>query len=336
MNFAENCKKHKQSGWLALAGVGLISTLALTGCDRSEKETADTTTAQESEPVATDVQTQSVPVVACDDPMVLDRLKLVLQSTLNQKVQGFAGSYANQADITVDSGEVSGRVRNVLIDIQNPSVLQSTTSSGMTTCQASVSMTLPSQDLYQANQVYAAAGRPSLQDRLAEQNIRLNNNMLVDDGFSYVVGQQDGSVKTRIAGQPVILELISDVMASALVQSSIDARRAAINAQRAQAQQERRAQQARNTAPEESRIRQPRPVEPTAPTRPAAPATPTPRPAAPAPQTNAIEENKPAAPSAPQANSSSSNIDTSGNKNLKVPTDDSIDMVIIEDESATY
>ena len=269
--------------------------------------------------------------------MVLDRLKLVLQSTLNQKVQGFAGSYANQADITVDSGEVSGRVRNVLIDIQNPSVLQSTTSSGMTTCQASVSMTLPSQDLYQANQVYAAAGRPSLQDRLAEQNIRLNNNMLVDDGFSYVVGQQDGSVKARIAGQPVILELISDVMASALVQSNIDARRAAINAQRAQEQQERRAQQqARNTASDESRIRQPRPAEPTTPTRPAAPATPTPRPVAPAPQANATEENKSATSNAPQANTSPSTIDTSGNKNLKVPADDSIDMVIIEDESATY
>lgn len=333
-----NLQKQKQQGWLALVSVGLIGTLAVTGCDRSEKETVDTKKTEEAAPADTEVVTKSIPVVACDDPMVQDRLKSVLKSTLNQKVQGYATSYANQADINIESGAVNNQVNDVLIDIQKPSVLEATSSNGMTTCQANVSITLPSQDLYQANQAYAAAGRPSLQERMAEQNIRFNNNMLVDEGFSYVAGQQSGEVKTRIVGQPAIIELVSDVMAGSLVQSSIEARRAAINEQKARIRQERLAeQQARRDVQGESRIRQPRVAAPAAPVRPAAPATITPTPK-PAPQVKA--EPKVTKPAELSANTTegakAAAIDADRSKSLTVPTDDSIDMVIIEDESATY
>lgn len=327
-----NFQKQSQQGWLTLVGIGVISALTMTGCDRS-KDKDDTDTKVEK-PADTEV-TKSVPAVACDDPMVQDRLKLVLQTTLNQKAQSIATSYANQAEVSMDSRVLSGHINDVLIDIQKPTVLQATNSDGVTTCQASVSVTLPSQDLYQANQVYASAGRPSLQERLAEQNIRLNNNMLVDDSFSYVVGTQGGELKIRIAGQPAILDLVSDVVAGSMVQATVKEKRAQAAAQKAQNQQQRRQQQAeRRPQQEEPRIRQPRPAQPKPPAQPTQPKPAVKvEPKSPAPK----QESKPAAKPAPTTKPESASKPTAdSNKNITVPTDKSIDMVIVEDPNATY
>lgn len=319
-----NFPKQSQHGWLALVTVGVISALTITGCDRSKKDesTEETTTKVTTE---TEVVTKSVPAVDCDDPMVQDRLKLMLQTTLNQKAQSLAASYATQANIAVDSRVLGSNINDVLIDIQNPTVLEATNATGATTCQASVSMTLPSQDLYQANQVYASAGRTSIQDRMAEQNIRLNNNMLVDDSFSYVVGTQGGELKIRIAGQPAILDLVSDVVAGSLVQTTLNTRRAQIAEQKARVQQERRQEQANRRVREEPRIRQPQSVKPVAPTQATKPAT---------PETNTSTSSS-LAPSNSKPDSSAP-VPAETNKKATVPTDKSINMVIEEDPNATY
>lgn len=319
-----NFTKQSQHGWLALVSVGVISALTITGCDRSKKDesTEETTTKVTTE---TEVVTKSVPAVDCDDPMVQDRLKLMLQTTLNQKAQSLATSYATQANIAVDSRVLGSNIHDVLIDIQNPAVLEATNATGTTTCQASVSMTLPSQDLYQANQVYASAGRTSIQDRMAEQNIRLNNNMLVDDSFSYVVGTQGGELKIRIAGQPAILDLVSDVVAGSLVQTTLNTRRAQIAEQKARVQQERRQEQANRRVREEPRIRQPQSAKPVAPTQPTKPAT---------PEANTSTSSS-LAPSNARPDSSAP-VPAETNKKATVPTDKSINMVIEEDPNATY
>lgn len=329
-----NFPKQSQHGWLALVSVGVISALTITGCDRSKKDdsTEETTTKVTTE---TEVVTKSVPAVDCDDPMVQDRLKLMLQTTLNQKAQSLATSYATQANIAVDSRVLGSNINDVLIDIQNPTVLEATNATGATTCQASVSMTLPSQDLYQANQVYASAGRTSIQDRMAEQNIRFNNNMLVDDSFSYVVGTQGGELKIRIAGQPAILDLVSDVVAGSLVQTTLNTRRAQIAEQKARVQQERRQQQANRRVREEPRIRQPQSVKPVAPTQATKPATAMPEPK---PQSNSEANTSTSSSLAPSNSkpSSSAPVPAETNKKATVPTDKSINMVIEEDPNATY
>ena len=54
------------------------------------------------------------------------------------------------------NGVITNKTNGIMIDVQNAAVLQAASDNGMTTCQASVSMTLPSEDLYQASQVQAA------------------------------------------------------------------------------------------------------------------------------------------------------------------------------------
>ena len=303
------------SKWYKVAGIGMVCGLALAGCDRSEKE--DTTeTAELTEQESASTENTAATAVSCDDPMVQDRLKTALKNTLNQQAQTLATNYANDAEISLASGAITNKTNGIVIDVQNAAVLQAANDNGMTTCQASVSMTLPSEDLYQASQVQAANNLPSLQSRLAQNNIRINNNMLVDDAFTYVVGTQGGQVRTRIAGQPALITVVADVMAGSVFKSAMDE-------QRAQRSAERRA--AQNDDSQSAPVRQPQVVKPVEPIRPTQPATP--------PTIN---------------NPSSSNTDSSASATPEVktpatpavpksvPKDESIDMVIIEDDSATY
>ena len=317
------------SKWYKVAGIGMVCGLALAGCDRSEKDDAETVEVTEQETQVS--ENAAATAVSCDDPMVQDRLKSALKNTLNQQAQTLAVSYANDAEIGLGSGVVSTKANGIIIDIQNAAVLQATNENGLTTCQASVSMTLPSEDLYQASQVQAANNQPSLQSRLANDNIRINNNMLIDDAFTYVVGTQGGQVRTRIAGQPALLTVVSEVVASSTLQSAMEEQRA----QRGTQQPERRREPAQNTQ-SNNNTSQPRAVTPAAPVRPAQPAkppvvnqnssqstkTPNSTPSAPTPSTTASSTvtPTPAAPEAPKA----------------TPKDESIDMVIIEDKEATY
>ena len=304
------------SKWHKVAGIGLVCGLALAGCDRSDKE--DTTEQAElTEQETVDAENSVAPAISCDDPMVQDRLKSALKNTLNQQAQSLAANYANDAEISLANGVVSEKTNGVVIDVQNAAILQQANENGMTTCQASVSMTLPSEDLYQASQVQAANNQPSLQSRLAQDNIRINNNMLVDDAFTYIVGTQGGQVRTRIAGQPALITVVADVMAGSVFKTAMDE-------QRAQRAAERRATQNNDTT-QTAPIRQPRTVTPVEPIRPTEP-TPPPTINKPAesqnsstanPQAAAAEPSKPATPKA-------------------VPKDETIDMVIIEDNSATY
>ena len=307
------------SKWHKVAGIGIVCGLALAGCDSSEKEDAtDTAEMTEQEPVAT--ESAVAPAINCDDPMVQDRLKSALKNTLNQQAQALAANYANDAEISLESGVVTEKINGVVIDVQNAAILQKANDNGMTTCQASVSMTLPSEDLYQASQVQAANNQPSLQSRLAQDNIRINNNMLVDDAFTYVVGTQGGQVRTRIAGQPALITVVSDVMAGSVLKSAMDEERA-----------ERRAaaQSSNNNTQAAPARQQPRTITPVGPIRPTKPATP-PTINKPTSNQNSSTENnqaaattetkKPVTPATPKS----------------VPKDETIDMVIIEDDSATY
>ncbi|MGP9491051.1 hypothetical protein [Psychrobacter sp. AOP7-B1-24] len=291
------------SKWQKIAGIGMACSLVLAGCDRSDKE--DTTeTAELTEQDSDAIENAAATAVSCDDPMVQDRLKTTLKNTLTQQAQALATNYANDAEINLASGAITDKIDGIVIDVQNAAVLQEANSNGLTTCQASVSMTLPSADLYQSSQVQAANNQPSLQSRLAENNIRINNNMLVDDSFTYVVGTQNGQVRTRIAGQPALVAVVADVMAGSVLQS-------AMNSQSAQ----REATQNNNTQP--APIREPREVTPIEPIRPTEPATPP-----------TIDN-----PSNPTDN----NTAASQPEVLKeVPEDESIDMVITQDENATY
>ena len=301
------------SKWHKVAGMGLVCGLALAGCDRSDKE--DTTEQAElTEQETVDAENSVSPAVTCDDPMVQDRLKSALKNTLNQQAQSLAANYANDAEISLANGVVSEKIDGVVIDIQNAAILQQANDNGMTTCQASISMTLPSEDLYQASQVQAANNQPSLQSRLAQDNIRINNNMLVDDAFTYIVGTQGGQVRTRIAGQPALLTVVADVMAGSVFKAAMDEQRAA----------ERRAAQQNNDNTQTAPTRQPRTVTPVEPIRPIEP-TPPPTINKPAEGQSSSSENtqaaaEPSKPATPKV----------------VPKDETIDMVIIEDDSATY
>lgn len=314
--------------WQYVAGIGVICGLAVVGCSRSDKE--DTAKATDAESIVDN--STAPPAIACDDPLVQDRLNTALKTTLNRQAQSLATNYASDARINLDGGVVTSKIDGIIIEVQNATMSQEANANGLTTCQASVSMTLASEDLYQASQVQAANNQPNLQTRLAQDNIRVNNNMLVDDAFTYVVSKQDGQVQVRIAGQSALVAAVADVMASSAYQAVIDNLRAARTAQqaanRAQQAVRRAGQEAVRSAPVQNRTTQPQ-VAPREPTQlPSVPPT--------IVQENTqtiVGPNGQVVPT-PSANNRSPSVSTE--PSAPTPEDDSIDMVIIEDKNATY
>ncbi|GAA0319967.1 hypothetical protein [Psychrobacter aestuarii] len=308
---------HQWKKWQQIAGITVVCGLAVAGCNRSEDKAEET--AEEAPVVVEEPQT---PLIQCNDPMLEDRLKGALENGLNQEAQRILADYAERADISIDSAALSTKSNRVMIDINNANILPDASDGTMTTCQASVSMTLSSEDLYQASTFGAANNQPSLPSRLAEQNIRINNNMLIDDAFTYVVGMQGGQLQMRIAGRPAIIDSVSEVLASAVVKERIDE----INAERAAAAATRRNEQRAN---EIQRTPKPPRVEPMQPTQPAP---------APEPSSNSGSTSSSSSSSANSSAASQPTESKPANQSglNQVPTDKQTEMVITYDNEATY
>lgn len=299
--------------WQQLAGVSVICGLALAGCNRSDNAEAEAQAEADAQVAESAEPTTPVEQVACDDSMVQSQLQRAIESNLSEQAQSLANMYAQQSGVTLNASQAGLKVEQVLVDVQNASAAQSA-NNGMSACQASLSLTVPTQDLFQAGQVYSAANQSSLESRLAEQNIRLNNNMLVDSDFSYVVNNQSGTPQVRIVGQPAILQNVADILANSLLKEGLDE----VAAQEAQVRREaqrREQEEAQREAERERERREAQRAESSS---------------------SSSSSSAPAAPRNP--NASGTGVDSIGgsSENLTAPTDDSMDMIIIEDESATY
>ncbi|WP_352337675.1 hypothetical protein [Psychrobacter sp. 16-MNA-CIBAN-0192] len=312
--------------WQHVAGIGMLCGLTVTGCSRSDK--ADDTEVK----VEPATESAAAPAVSCDNPLVQDRLRASLQNMLYQEAQILSNNYANNAEISLESGAISSKVNGVAINVQNASVLQEANANGMTTCQASVSITVPTEDLYQAGQVSAANNQPGLETVLAQGNIRINDNMLIDDAFTYVAGAQGGQVRVRIAGQPALTSIVADVLATSLLKSAIDSLQVEVPVQ---VQPQRRApvQNSNQNQP----VRQPKPAAPAKPAQPVKPAKPV-QPAKPVkPSTNNANNQSNESASVPKTPSKpETSAPVTPKAPASVPKDESINMVIIEDDTATY
>lgn len=317
-----------------LVGVMLLCGLTAVGCSKKEEST-DKSDEAKVEVVTTD------PVVQCDDQVALTQLTQTVQSTLGSQSQRLFNSYAESNGETLSLTNLKSAVGSVLIDVANPREIQGANAQGMITCSASLSLTLPNQDVSRANRVYTQVEDRSLADLLRSEGIILNNNMLVSDNFNYVVGMQGGQSVARVVGQPAILMAAADIISKSQYQAIIDARRSAPDTNKPRPAPALPAEPRQPTQPRvrpEPEQKQKAPVRQTQPARSAEAQTqaqqkPAAKPAEPA-KPQPAETPKPSKPAAEEANNTAAK-PVEAPKNLTTPKDDSIEMVIIE-EDGTY
>lgn len=222
-------------------GIGGVCALVLIGCDRhKDKPTVD--------PQAHDPQAQSEQIANATTETKVDCQSDAMIRQMHNAVMDSIGSYMGQTasammhngNVALSSGVLADKTASLFVDIQN--IRQgSTTQTGMTTCQASVSVAVANEDMFQANQLFAFANQPSLEQRLAKNNIELNNNRLVDNHVTFVLSPANDGNTVRLAGQLPLLELVGNVITSATLKQRMDAeqiaRRQRIEQQIAQEQQ---------------------------------------------------------------------------------------------------
>ncbi|WP_019673003.1 hypothetical protein [Psychrobacter lutiphocae] len=199
-----------------VVGIMLLCALAAVSCSKQPKtEEGGTEQAQ--------VDNVLVPVLDCDEPMVSSQLEQAVKASLNSQAQRQFNAYAQSAGEALSTNNLSNAVISVLVDIANPTMLQDANEQGAVTCGASLSLTLPNQDVTRAAQVYSALESRNLAEVLQAQNISLNNNMLVTRDFNYMLGMQGGQMHARIVGQPAIIEAAADMLAKSQFQATLDA-----------------------------------------------------------------------------------------------------------------
>ncbi|WP_296402973.1 hypothetical protein [Psychrobacter sp.] len=300
-----------------LVGVLLLCGLTAVGCSKKEEST------EKSEKTKVEVVT-TAPVVQCDDQMALTQLTHSIQSSLGSQTQNLFNNYADSNGETLSLTDVKDSVGSVLVDIANPKVIQEANSKGMLTCSASLSLTLPNQDVTRADRVYKRVEDRSLDDLLRSEGIVLNNNMLVSDNFNYIVGMQGGQAVARLVGQPSILLAAADVIAKSQYQSVIDARTSAPNTIKVRPAPTLPAEPKQRSAP---RVRPEPEQKQKAPVRQSQPAE---KPA------ESSDKAKSSKPSTVQKDSQAVTAKpVEKDKPLTAAKDDNIDMVIVEEEG-TY
>ncbi|PNK59515.1 hypothetical protein [Psychrobacter sp. FDAARGOS_221] len=199
-----------------VVGIVLLSTLTAVGCNKNPD-------AEEGGANQQQVDNVLVPVVACDDRMVAAQLEQAVKANLSTQAQRQFNAYAESAGETLSTSNLNKATTSVLVDVANPVMIAEANDQGMVTCSASLSLTLPNQDVARATKVYSALEDRSLESVLQAQNISLNNNMLVASGVNYMVGMQGGQTRAHLVGQPTILVAASDMLAKSQFQSTLDA-----------------------------------------------------------------------------------------------------------------
>ncbi|WP_227429583.1 hypothetical protein [Psychrobacter sp. I-STPA6b] len=244
---------HQKGNWVYVLSLSLLCGMTMTACSKKDKEQ---TVATETEETVQEVAVPEVVMVPCDDASALNSLSDSIKNTLKQQTRSVMTGYANQVGTSLDTSAAVGTVDEVLVDLGTPKALQNSTASGMQTCQASLSLTLPSESIYRANEVYNAVDGKNMPQMLAAYNIRLNNNMLVDENFTYVVGTQNGQKVAKVIGQPAIIRVVADMVAKSQLKALMDANQPAV------AQQQRRQRPATERTQKPAVITVPTPPRP--------------------------------------------------------------------------
>ncbi|WP_338755085.1 hypothetical protein [Moraxella lincolnii] len=217
-------------------GIGGVCALVLIGCDRhKDKPTVDPQAQSEQIANAT-TETK----VDCQSYAMIRQMHNAVMDSIGSYVGQAASAMMHNGNVALSSGVLADKTASLFVDIQN--IRQgSTTQTGMTTCQASVSVAVANEDMFQANQLFAFANQPSLEQRLAKNNIELNNNRLVDNHVTFVLSPANDGNTVKLAGDLPLLELVGNVITSATLKQRMDAeqtaRRQRIEQQIAQEQQ---------------------------------------------------------------------------------------------------
>ncbi len=163
------------------------------------------------------------PVIMCDDQLALTQLIQTVRASIYNQSQNMLEHYIDRTDMAAEAANTHASVSAMLVDMAKPKQISAANSNGLITCNASLSLTLPTKDIYRAQDVYRALDGDSLNKRLQAQKVSMTNNMLVTNTFAYVVGIQSGQTVTRMVGQPPILSAVADIIAKSQFKAAVDA-----------------------------------------------------------------------------------------------------------------
>lgn len=260
LKMSESSKKRLFFRGSVLLSMGLASMLTITGCSKgSDKKAEEAKTTQENAEALKSNESNLANKV-CNDTQLIGSLKEAITTSISAQSKVFAAAHAQSSNVAMNNDNVDLLASNIVVDVQSVQADNeaSTTSNGMASCQATISMKLSEEDISRADALYASANEPSLQQKLENAQITLNNGVIVDNQLRFVVDPNATTPVAQIISQPATLKAVADVVANSSIKSQIDAQAAARKAaaERKRQQQAAAEKKARQQAAARKKARQ--------------------------------------------------------------------------------
>lgn len=205
---------------LSTSVICLLCTLAIAGCSRSDNTNKKAKNEKKTDQTSQQATKQDEKAnQLCADPNQHQAIFEDVRSVLAQRSQAVIDQNPQAGNLNLDNASLTDTLKQITFGMQDAKALS--TSDNIITCQASLNINLPNQTLFNATQFYNKNNQ-SLPELLEAKNIRLNNNQLTSDNFTYLVKDEKAKdIESHIVGQPEAVEVIADITASATLNQAL-------------------------------------------------------------------------------------------------------------------
>lgn len=182
----------------------LAMTQVLIGCSRSD----DKKTSKKTD-TAAQTNTKNAPL-DCTSPAAATGIQQYITKQIAQQANSTVQQLGQQAGINVANVSMDSILSQLMVNVQNIKAV----SGQADQCQAKVSVTIPANDIANANQMAASVNQPSLAQRLSSKGLALDNNTIVAENAVFKLPTNGGNYQVNNPSADTIISEVSNVMAN--------------------------------------------------------------------------------------------------------------------------
>lgn len=201
--FAPHFTKSKLTTTLLLC-TSLAMTQALIGCTRNDDKKANKKT-----DTAAQAEGKTAPL-DCTSPAAMTGIQQYITKQIAQQANSTVQQLGQQAGINVANVSMDSLLAQMMVNVQNLKAV----SGQADQCQGKVAVTIPANDITNANQMAASLNQPTLAQRLAGKGLALDNNTIVAENATFKLPNNGGSYQVNSPSADSIISEVSNVMAS--------------------------------------------------------------------------------------------------------------------------
>lgn len=195
--------KSKLATTMLLCG-SLAMTQALIGCTNKDDKKAN-----KKSDTASQTDGKNTPL-DCASPATATGIQQYITKQIAQQANSTVQQLGQQAHINVQNVSMDSILAQLMVNVQSVK----TVSGQADQCQGKVAVTIPANDIANANQMATSLNQPTLAQRLSSKGLALENNTIVAETATFKLPTNGGGFQVNSPSADTLISEVSNVMAS--------------------------------------------------------------------------------------------------------------------------